>query len=73
MLGCNVTQTEDGVDRCTQPPSPVKGHKYNTVRGYTQGDQREPDGTWTKNPKCPRSKVWIVYENCRACEPTYTR
>ena len=56
----------DGVPTCTAPPTQAPGHKYNTVRGYTQTDKRHPDGTWTKNPACPRSKVWIVYENGRA-------
>ena len=27
------------------------------------------DRTWIKNPKCPRSRCWIVYENGRACAP----
>ena len=45
-----------------------EGAKYNTVAGWTQTDRRLPDGTWDKNPACPRSKVWIVYENGRACE-----
>ena len=43
--------------------------KYDTVKGFTQVDMRLPDGTWIKNPKCPRSRCWIVYENGRACAP----
>ena len=42
--------------------------KFNTVAGWTQTDMQHVDGTWTKNPACPRSKVWVVYENGRACE-----
>jgi hypothetical protein len=34
------------------------GPKYNTVEGFCQTDMRNPDGTWGKNPACPRSKVW---------------
>ena len=34
------------------------GPKYNTVEGFCQTDMRNPDGTWGKNPTCPRSKVW---------------
>ena len=34
------------------------GAKFNTVEGFTQTDARNPDGTWGKNPACPRSKVW---------------
>ena len=44
----------------------VSQGKYDTVAGWTQADMKRPDGTWTKNQKCPRSKVWIVYENGRA-------
>ena len=44
-----------------------EGGKFNTVAGYTQTDKRV-DGRWCKNPACPRSKVWIVYENGRACK-----
>ena len=50
------------------PPlhSDGSGPKFNTVSGWTQSDIQHPDGTWSKNPACPRSKVWIVYENGRA-------
>jgi hypothetical protein len=34
------------------------GPKYNTVTGFTQGDLRQPNGKWMKNPACPRSRVW---------------
>ena len=44
----------------------VSQGKYDTVAGWTQADMKRPDGTWVKNQKCPRSKVWIVYENGRA-------
>ena len=40
--------------------------KYDTVTGWTQTDKKLADGTWTKNPDSPRSKVFIVYENGRA-------
>lgn len=39
------------------------GEKYNTVMGFTQ---TVSDANGTKNPNCPRSKVWILYENRRA-------
>ncbi len=61
--------TSDGVDAATAPPTPLvdsNTQRYNTVRGYTQTDLRQQNGSWTKNPKCPRSLVWIVYENGRA-------
>lgn len=68
-ISAGVTQTKDGVDRCTRTPRPNVGNfKYNTVRGYTQTDQRQGDGSWIKDAACPRSKIWIVYENGRACE-----
>ena len=57
----------DGVDRLTAPPQQGSGTKYNTLRGYTQTDRRDGSGKWHKNDRCPRSKVWIVYENGRAC------
>ena len=66
IAGCDGKTTpssHDEIPTCTAPPTMAGGHKYNTVRGYTQTDQRHPDGTWTKNAACPRSKVWIVYEN----------
>ena len=69
--GCSaagVAKTKDGVDKCLRTPAGDGKYKYNTVRGYTQTDQRQPDGTWTKNDTCPRSQIWIVYENRRACE-----
>jgi hypothetical protein len=38
------------------------GAKYNTITGFTQLDlqQRDKYGrtAWTKNPDCPRSRVW---------------
>lgn len=68
--GCNTRPLADGEPACTRPPQQAKGRKYNTVRGYTQTDRRRTDGTWTKDSTCPRSKVWIVYENGRACELT---
>ena len=37
------------------------GPKYNSVAGWTQTFRNG-----TKNPDCPRSKIWIVYENGRA-------
>jgi hypothetical protein len=42
--------------------------KYNTVRGCTQTDKKDPRAPrgWAKNSDCPRSQVWIVYENGRA-------
>ena len=71
-------------DSLTAPPLSAReaaaqgigGAKYNTVQGYTQVDRRLhednphnlPPGTWTRDPDCPRSQVWIVYENGRACE-----
>jgi len=70
MNGCKVKRAYDGVDRCKGPPehggTKDQGHKYNTVRGYTQTDRRMSDGTWNKNPDCPSSQVHIVYENGRA-------
>ncbi len=50
------------------PPLHVDGSgaKYNTITGFTQIDLRTPDGQWIKNQRCPRSRVWIVYENGRA-------
>ena len=59
----------DGADVATavpgNPPPGATG-KYNTVRGYTQTD-KNVGGQWSKNENCPRSQVWIVYENGRAC------
>jgi hypothetical protein len=40
--------------------------KYDTVSGFTQTGKKKPDGSWKKNSTCPKSKVWIVYENGRA-------
>ena len=57
----------DGVDVATAVPRATGGDRYNTVRGYTQTD-KNVDGKWSKNDDCPRSQVWIVYENGRACE-----
>ena len=37
------------------------GPKYNSVAGWTQTFRNG-----SKNPDCPRSKIWIVYENGRA-------
>ena len=34
--------------------------KYDTVAGWTQTDLLLPNGHWVKDPKCPRSKVYIV-------------
>ena len=61
---------EDGVDVATAAPGITSGARYNTVRGYTQTDKppAHAGGKWTKNETCPRSQVWIVYENGRACE-----
>ena len=56
----------DGVDVATAVPRATGGDRYNTVRGYTQTD-KNVDGKWSKNDDCPRSQVWIVYENGRAC------
>lgn len=68
VSGCQTKPSlaGDGVPACAAPPQPVPGHKYNTVRGYTQTDQRQANGSWQKNASCPRSRVWIVYENGRA-------
>ena len=64
----------DGQDSLIAVPGQGSGKKYNTVRGYTQTDlpPRVKGQPWTKNPKCPRSKIWIVYENGRACKYSYT-
>jgi hypothetical protein len=63
---CGVAQA-DGVQQYIAPAeTPGGGLKFNTVQGYTQTDKKLEDGTWTKDEKCPRSKVWIVYENGRA-------
>lgn len=48
------------------PQADSSTQRYNTVQGYTQTDLRQQDGTWAKNPTCPRSPIWIVYENGRA-------
>eukprot|EP01043_Picozoa_sp_COSAG02_P048209 COSAG02_NODE_4715_length_5063_cov_2.229452_2_plen_219_part_00 len=42
------------------------GPKYNTVSGFTQTDMKHPNGKWTKHPDCPRSQVYVIYENGRA-------
>eukprot|EP01048_Picozoa_sp_COSAG05_P000173 COSAG05_NODE_4_length_49189_cov_157.128784_36_plen_311_part_00 len=42
------------------------GERYDTVCGFTQTDIKLSSGKWGKNPECPRSKVYIVYENGRA-------
>ena len=57
----------DGADIATSVPKITAGDRFNTVRGYTQTDKKV-DGRWCKNDDCPRSQVWIVYENGRACE-----
>ena len=60
IAGCEGKSSpcrHDGMPTCTAPPTIQRGDKYNTVRGYTQTDQRAADGTWSKNPTCPRSKV----------------
>ena len=57
--GC-VQQLRQGGDRSEG--------KFDTVMGWTQTDKKLPDGRWIKNPDCPRSKAWIVYENGRACK-----
>ena len=44
----------------------VSAGKYDTVSGWAQTDTKLPDGTWVKNEDCPRSKIWVVYENGRA-------
>ena len=75
----NIVQRHpvDGVDVCTAVPqgSVNAGAKYNTVRGYTQTDIKIPasdasgagaSSGWMKNPDCPVSQVFIVYENGRA-------
>ena len=54
-LNCNKKTFEGG-----------NGPKYNSVAGWTQTDKKLPNGSWIKNPDCPRSKIWIVYENGRA-------
>jgi hypothetical protein len=63
IAGCTVLRAHDGTDRCVEPPEALPGDKYNTVRGYTQTDIRQQDGTWTKNPSCPSSEVHIVCES----------
>ena len=42
------------------------GPKYNTVSGFTQTDMKHPNGKWAKHPDCPRSQVYVIYENGRA-------
>eukprot|EP01051_Picozoa_sp_SAG22_P012072 SAG22_NODE_1224_length_5119_cov_2.362550_2_plen_207_part_00 len=58
--------TGDGILRCNAPPIAGTGMKYNTVRGFTQTDRKDANGNWSKNMDCPKSMVWIVYENGRA-------
>ena len=36
------------------------------MQGYTQTDTTGPDGSWSKDETCPRSKVWVIFENGRA-------
>ena len=36
------------------------------MQGYTQTDTTGPDGAWSKDETCPRSKVWVIFENGRA-------
>ena len=70
VAGTRRTKGPDGVDVATAVPGnapPGNLEKYNTVRGYTQTD-KNIGGQWSKNEDCPRSQVWIVYENGRACE-----
>ena len=70
IAGTRSRKGPDGTDVATavpgDPPPGATG-KYNTVRGYTQTD-KNVGGQWSKNENCPRSQVWIVYENGRACE-----
>ena len=57
--GCEVEQAADGFDSCTHPPdSDATGFKYDTVTGFTQTDKKLDNGSWVKNPDCPRSRVW---------------
>ena len=65
--GTTSRKGADGVDVATAVPRATGGARYNTVRGYTQTD-KNVGGQWSKNDDCPRSQVWIVYENGRACE-----
>ena len=65
--GTTSRKGADGVDVATAVPRATGGARYNTVRGYTQTD-KNVGGQWSKNDNCPRSQVWIVYENGRACE-----
>ena len=65
--GTTSRKGADGVDVATAVPRATGGPRYNTVRGYTQTD-KNVGGQWSKNDNCPRSQVWIVYENGRACE-----
>ena len=44
----------------------VSAGKYDTVSGWAQTDTKLQDGSWAKNEDCPRSKIWVVYENGRA-------
>ena len=73
ISSCDQTPARDGVDQCTSPPgmaTRLGELKYNTVRGYTQtqiSPQISGQPGWIMNPDCPRSRVWIVYENGRAC------
>ena len=40
------------------------------MAGWTQTIKYDDTGKPVPNPACPRSKVWVVYENGRAC-PEY--
>ena len=63
---CFVSLTAGCVQQLRQGGDRSEG-KFDTVMGWTQTDKKLPDGRWIKNPDCPRSKAWIVYENGRAC------
>ena len=51
----------------SSPPLYADGHgtRFDTVSGWTQTVRRTASG-YEPNPACPRSKVYIVYENGRA-------
>ena len=67
LESCFVSLTAGCVQQLRQGGDRSEG-KFDTVMGWTQTDKKLPDGRWIKNPDCPRSKAWIVYENGRACK-----